>query len=148
MRYCASICLKCFSDQPLIIGLHHHLALPKFALKPLTALQIRLMMLRNAPDFLRLLEARRDFVIFTAIFTSGIGVLSMVTSKWCLLPQRHSGMSAWRQSRVLLSTTWDCPVEGDSGYSRDANSVALSLRYFECGCRTSVATDQDNPGTI
>ena len=56
--------LKRFSDQPLIIGLHHHLALPKFALKPLTALQIRLMMLRNAPDFLRLLEARRDFVIF------------------------------------------------------------------------------------
>jgi len=53
-----------FSTQPIIIGLHHHLALPKFSLKPLTGFQIRMMMLQNAPSFLRLLAHNRNFVVF------------------------------------------------------------------------------------
>jgi predicted MPP superfamily phosphohydrolase len=56
--------LERFSNQPIVIGLHHHLALPKFSLKPLTALQIKLMMLRNAPSLLRLFASDRNFVVF------------------------------------------------------------------------------------
>jgi hypothetical protein len=56
--------LERFSNQPIVIGLHHHLALPKFSLKPLTAFQIKMMMLRNAPSLLRLLAPDRNFVVF------------------------------------------------------------------------------------
>jgi len=56
--------LERFSDQPIIIGLHHHLALPKFVLKPPKPALIRAMVLRNAPSLLRLFASDRNFVAF------------------------------------------------------------------------------------
>jgi hypothetical protein len=53
-----------FATEPLILALHHHVAIPKFDLSPLTAVQIQLMVLRNARDLLAVLAEDRSLVVF------------------------------------------------------------------------------------